>query len=158
MQTANPIRISHIYVCFDESKHHPTIENLYFFPFTGNTSQGYAGDPNNRGGNLTDSNYAVVGFWSNKHNQARMPESTLIQERLNNSMLGVPPQLVSNYFNRGSIGRTCAYELGHNLGLKHPSRDVKGRLMGGGRPRSDFLNPEEIAKARARRDSFEEKR
>lgn len=45
-----------------------------------------------------------------------------------------------------SVAKTCAHELGHNLGLKHPAPGLKGRLMIAG-PGTD-LTPEEIATAR----------
>lgn len=45
-----------------------------------------------------------------------------------------------------SVAKTCAHELGHNLGLKHPDASVKNRLMVAG-PGLE-LTPEEIATAR----------
>ena len=51
----------------------------------------------------------------------------------------------------GSLARTIAHELGHNLGLSHPDRSEispVGRLMGGAK-QGYALTPEEIAKARA---------
>jgi hypothetical protein len=46
-----------------------------------------------------------------------------------------------------SVAKTCAHELGHNLGLKHPDPSLKGRLMIAG-PGLE-LTPEEIATARS---------
>jgi len=45
-----------------------------------------------------------------------------------------------------SVAKTCAHELGHNLGLKHPDPSLKGRLMIAG-PGLE-LTPDEIATAR----------
>jgi hypothetical protein len=46
-----------------------------------------------------------------------------------------------------SVAKTCAHELGHNLGLKHPDPGLKGRLMIAG-PGLE-LTSAEIATARA---------
>lgn len=45
-----------------------------------------------------------------------------------------------------SVAKTCAHELGHNLGLKHPDPGLKGRLMIAG-PGLE-LTADEIATAR----------
>ena len=50
----------------------------------------------------------------------------------------------------GSLARTIAHEIGHNLGLLHPDKSVVspvGRLMGGAN-QGYALTAEEIAKAR----------
>jgi hypothetical protein len=50
----------------------------------------------------------------------------------------------------GSLARTIAHELGHNLTLVHPDKSIRpetGRLMGGSK-QGYALTPEEIAKAR----------
>lgn len=50
----------------------------------------------------------------------------------------------------GSLARTIAHELGHNLGLNHPPKKeggTTGRLMGG-KVQGYTLTPEEITKAR----------
>ena len=50
----------------------------------------------------------------------------------------------------GSLARTVAHELGHNLGLNHPPKSeggTIGRLMGG-KVHGYALTSEEIAKAR----------
>ena len=72
--------------------------HIYLFPFIGNTSQGNA---------MSGFNYhSVVGTWTNKHNGGGTPERTLLVER-------------QNSFDRGSLSRTIAHELGHVLSLKH---------------------------------------
>lgn len=148
---SDPNRIPRVYNCFDRTKHNSKIQNVYFFPFIGNISQGYAGDPNNRRGGLTASNYVVVGTWSNKANRGGAPYRTAIRERtpvipsLAAAIAKTPPQ-DANYFSKGSLGRTVAHELGHNLGLSHP-RGTVGRLMGG-RVKGYRLTAQEIATAR----------
>lgn len=152
---ADPSRIPKIYSCFDASKHHSVIQNLYFFPFTGNTSQGYAGIPGRPGTPYLDSNYVVVGIWSNKYTDGRAPYKTTIFERhpalliTNPRASSLEPQSIGNFFERGSLGRTCAHELGHNLNLSHVSKSQSGRLMGGGSPQGYLLSADEIADARA---------
>jgi hypothetical protein len=47
-----------------------------------------------------------------------------------------------------SVAKTCAHELGHNLGLKHPDPPERDRLMTAG-PGLDFT-PAEIETARKR--------
>jgi len=145
---SDPNRIPHVYNCFDKTKHHPTIQNLYFIQFTGNTSQGYAGIPGNRGAPYLDSNYAVVAMWTNKHNGGLRPERALFWERAPGVDAIAAPQ-DQNFFKRGSILRTCAHELGHNLTLPHPRENLpKGRLMGGPGGHGYLLTSAEIAKAR----------
>lgn len=120
--------------CADESGH-AAINNVYLFPYLGQTSQGFAGF----GGN-----YAYVGVWTDKPSGAKKPpQKSLLRERLP--------------FKIGSIARTCSHELGHNLMLSHPAKDAaspkktsrskSGRLMGGARHGYE-LTIEEMLKAR----------
>lgn len=144
---SDPDRIPKVYSFFDADKHYPVIQNLYFFPFIGNTSQGYANDPNTDDGRT--SNHAVVGTWSNKVCDDGVPYRTTIGER---SRYGTPNTLPQkdNYFEKGSLGRTCAHELGHHMNLDHPKPETQTsfrRLMGGKR-KGYLLTPEEIVTAR----------
>lgn len=86
--------------------------HIYIFPFIGNTSQGNA--------MRSFGSHSVVGSWSNKHNGGRVPETTLLTEDQAN-------------FERGSLARTIAHELGHVLTLSHDCRnclmDAQGYLL-----------------------------
>lgn len=146
---SDPNRIPKVYSFFDAGKQHPAIQNLYVFPFIGNTSQGYAGDPNDRKVRSIKSNHAVVGIWSNKGSGGGQPYRTAIKERPRSGLGNTPPQK-ENFFHEGSLGRTCAHELGHHLGLAHPNKETQSvfkRLMGGKKP-GYRLTPDEIATAR----------
>lgn len=123
----------------DDANHHPVIHNLYFFPYMGETSQGFA----SFGGgarplkNPDGGNRAVVGVWTDKPSRAKKKPRRF-------GLTETPP------FKIGSIGRTCAHELGHNLLLRHPDKQTQtvfDRLMGGKRA-GYALTPEEIALAR----------
>lgn len=103
--------------------------NIHFVPYLGETSQGVA---------IPGRRRVLVGEWSDKMSRARQaPRQVKLAEE--------------EPFREGSLGRTLAHELGHILGLKHPSRDQSSgpdRLMGGGRP-GYHLTEEEIATARS---------
>jgi hypothetical protein len=105
-----------------------TTLNVYLLPYIGTTYQGYA----NLGGNQ-----AVVGVWTDKASRGEKPPvKVLLVER--------EPMKV------GSLARTIAHELGHNLTLTHPDKSeaaTVGRLMGGAK-QGYALTEEEIAKAR----------
>jgi hypothetical protein len=73
---------------------------------------------------------AVVGIWRQPGKRAYHHAPLVLTE---------PPYV--------SAAKTCAHELGHNLGLKHPDPNLKGRLMIAG-PGLE-LTPEEIATARS---------
>jgi hypothetical protein len=98
----------------------PNHINLYLMPRIG-AENGVAG----LGGKV-----AVVGIW-------RKPGGTLQRAPL----VTCQPPLVS-------VAKTCAHELGHNLGLKHPDPQLRNRLMIAG-PGLE-LTPEEIDTARKR--------
>jgi len=107
---------------------HPTALNVYLLPFIGSTYQGYA----NIGGN-----HAVIGVWTDKASHGKKPpvKSLLVE---------LEPMKV------GSLARTIAHEIGHNLTLQHPDKSVVsevGRLMGGSK-QGYALTAEEIAQAR----------
>ena len=80
---------------------------------------------------------AVIGVWTDKPSHGKNPPvKTLLIEP--------EPMKV------GSLARTIAHELGHNLGLAHPPKGEPspvGRLMGGGK-QGYALMPAEITKAR----------
>ena len=80
----------------------------------------------------------VVGVWTDKPSGGRQPPVKAL-------LVEPEPMRV------GSLARTIAHELGHNLGLAHPDKDeagAVGRLMGGGK-QGYGLTAAEIAIARA---------
>ena len=112
----------------DPAQRHPSAMNVYLLPYIGATYQGYA----NLGGNQ-----AVIGVWTDKASRAEKPPVKAL-------LVEPEPMKV------GSLARTIAHELGHNLGLVHPDKaevSKVGRLMGGGK-QGYALTDEEIAKAR----------
>ena len=112
----------------DPAQRHPSAMNVYLLPYIGATYQGYA----NLGGNQ-----AVIGVWTDKASRAEKPPVKAL-------LVEPEPMKV------GSLARTIAHELGHNLGLVHPDKaevSKVGRLMGGGK-QGYALTEEEIAKAR----------
>ncbi|MDF1862261.1 MAG: hypothetical protein P1U87_18740 [Verrucomicrobiales bacterium] len=125
---SDPARMPKIHAFCDKANGHPVVNSLYFFPYLGQTSQGNA---------AMRGNFAVVGVWTDKPSRAvRPPQKSLLVEELP--------------FKIGSIGRTCAHELGHNLGLGHPDSATQtqfGLLMGGKKSGYE-LTSEEIALAR----------
>lgn len=112
---SDPERLPHLYSLM-QPEHRSTTEQLgknlfhiYLFPFIGNTSQGNA---------MSGFNYhSVVGTWTNKHNGGGVPEKTLLTES-------------QSSFNRGSLSRTIAHEIGHVLNLNHNECN-NSCLMGG---------------------------
>lgn len=127
-ESAGPTLTANINKLLDPAERHPTAHNIYLLPFIGSTSQGYA----KLGGN-----HIVVGVWTDKPSKGEeAPVKTLLVEP--------EPMKV------GSLARTIAHELGHNLGLNHPPKSVLGtigRLMGG-KVQGYELTSEEIVKAR----------
>ena len=121
-------RTDNIAKLLDPARRHPTALNVYLLPYIGGTYQGYA----RLGGNQ-----AVVGVWTDKPSRGEKPPA---------KTLLVEPEPMKS----GSLARTIAHELGHNLTLVHPDKSVTsavGRLMGG-RKQGYALTPEEIANAR----------
>ncbi len=121
-------RTANIAKLLDPAQRHQTVLNVYLLPYIGGTYQGYA----NLGGNQ-----AVIGVWTDKPSRGEKPPvKTLLVE----------PEPMKF----GSLARTIAHELGHNLTLVHPDKSVKsgiGRLMGGSK-QGYGLTLEEIGKAR----------
>lgn len=112
----------------DPAQRHPSAMNVYLLPYIGATYQGYA----NLGGKQ-----AVIGVWTDKASRAEKPPVKAL-------LVEPEPMKV------GSLARTIAHELGHNLGLVHPDKSEAakvGRLMGGGK-QGYALTEEEIARAR----------
>ena len=127
-EVAGSGRTSAIGKLLDPAQRHPSAMNVYLLPYIGATYQGYA----NLGGNQ-----AVIGVWTDKASRAEKPPVKAL-------LVEPEPMKV------GSLARTIAHELGHNLGLVHPDKaevSKVGRLMGGGK-QGYALTDEEIAKAR----------
>ncbi len=127
-ETAGSGRTDAIAKLLDPAQRHQTTLNVYLLPYIGATYQGYA----NLGGNQ-----AVIGVWTDKASKAEHPPVK--------ALLTEPePMRV------GSLARTIAHELGHNLSLTHPDKSevsTVGRLMGG-RKQGYALTEEEVTKAR----------
>jgi len=127
-ETKGTGRVASIDRLFDPSERHPTAQNVYLMPFIGSTYQGYA---------RLSGTHVVVGVWTDKASKGKKPPVKVL--------LAEPEPMKV-----GSLARTIAHELGHNLGLSHPPKDLPDptpRLMGG-RIQGYGLTPEEIAKAR----------
>lgn len=111
------------------AERHPTAHNIYLLPYIGSTYQGYA---------TMRGNQVVLGVWTDKASRGEQPPVRAL-------LVEPEPMKV------GSLARTIAHELGHNLGLTHPSKtdpDTSARLMGG-RQQGYSLTAEEITTARA---------
>lgn len=125
---ADPHRVDWYKGLLDFSEESGRSVNVHFVPYLGETSQGVT---------IPDERRVLVGEWTDKPSRAsQLPQRVQLAEE--------------EPFRVGSLGRTLAHELGHILGLKHPSRNSQpgpGRLMGGGRP-GYHLTEEEIATAR----------
>lgn len=123
-------RVGNISRLLDPAMASPKALNIYVLPYIGQTYQGYASK---------GSNHAVIGVWTDKYSNGKKPPvKTLLVE--------AEPMKV------GSLARTIAHEIGHNLTLKHPDKSVVspvGRLMGG-RNKGYALTEKEIAKSRSR--------
>ena len=124
----------------DTSHRHPAIHNLYFFPYVGETLQGFAffggglSIPDNPDGGTM----CVVCAWTDKPSGARHPPHKF-------DLCEPLP------FKQGSVSRTCSHELGHNLLLQHPDKEtqtITKRLMGG-KQKGYGLTFDEVALARS---------
>jgi hypothetical protein len=127
-ETRGSGRTAAIAQLLDPAQRHPTAHNVYLLPYLGATYQGYA----QLGGKQV-----VVGVWTDKPSGGKQPPVKAL-------LVEPEPMRV------GSLARTIAHELGHNLGLVHPDKAEAaevGRLMGGGR-QGYALTPAEIAVAR----------
>ena len=125
---SSPGRVPNILKLCSAARGHAVVNNLYLFPYVGQTQQGFA----SLGGNK-----AVIGVWTDKPFRAKKPPIKF-------------PFVEKGKFKIGSIARTCSHELGHNLGLKHPDKATQSRfdrLMGGKKPGLELV-PEEIELAR----------
>ena len=130
----------------DPEHQHPTALNLFFFPYVGSTTQGFAslGGPPSLLINPDGGNTAVVCIWTDKPTGGKKPPTKfqLVEKR--------------GKFKIGSIARTCSHELGHNLTLTHPDKATQkafDRLMGGKRHGYDITPTEReriIANGRAK--------
>ena len=127
-EVAGSGRTANISKLLDPAQRHPSAHNVYLLPFIGSTYQGYA---------TLGGRQVVTGVWTDKPSHGKQPPvKTLLVEP--------EPMKV------GSLARTIAHELGHNLGLTHPPKDEPspvGRLMGGGK-QGYALTSQEITKAR----------
>jgi len=134
-----PDRTEKIWKLIDMQSRDPVINNLYFFPYVGETSQGFAlfGGAKTPTENPDGGSRCVVCVWTDKSSNAKEPPQRFgLRER--------------QPFKIGSVARTCAHELGHNLLLQHPNHDTQTefhRLMGGKRPGYRLVS-NEVALAR----------
>jgi hypothetical protein len=123
-EVAGSGRTANIAKLLDPAQRHPAAHNVYLLPYIGSTYQGYAAMGGRQG---------VVGVWTDKPSHGtKPPVKTLLVEP--------EPMKV------GSLARTIAHELGHNLGLAHPPKGgptTVGRLMGGGK-QGYVLTPDEM--------------
>lgn len=133
------LRVENISKILDQKNHLSRALNIYLLPFIGSTYQGYA---------KIGGNHAVVGVWSDKYSGGKKaPVKCLLVEE-------EPMKF-------GSLARTIAHEIGHNLSLPHPDKKIPqevGRLMGG-RKQGYALTQEEMTQARKvakmRRDEWQ---
>ena len=123
----DPERIRKLVSILNLEQEDQRVVNVYVVPYLGGTSQGNASRRQKR---------VLLGQWTDKPSKGQLPpEPCLLVER--------------GDFQRGSLGRTLAHELGHILGLDHPQKNTPpfNRLMGGSQP-GYALTVEEIMVAR----------
>lgn len=105
-------RIKKLNQLINWNHHDPLAINIYLVPYLGETSQGNARRKSKR---------IFIGQYSDKAFRAKRPpiKFQIIEQRP---------------FDKGSMSRTIAHEIGHILHLRHPDKakqQVFGRLMGG---------------------------
>jgi hypothetical protein len=129
---SDPERLKHLY-SFMQPKYRTqpdevgkNLFHIYLFPFVGNTSQGNA--------MKKYGSHTIVGTWTNKHNRGGVPEKRQLTED-------------HDAYKRGSLSRTIAHEIGHNLRLRH--NICKLNCLMGGHSQGYLLNEEQIERARA---------
>jgi hypothetical protein len=125
---SDPRRIPALLALLDPTHRSELAYNVYLLPFLGNASQGNTS---------RRKNVVLVGCWTNKPSKGERPP---VRVKL------VEPEPLED----GSLARTIAHELGHMLGLKHPSKSTQpefGLLMGG-RHAGYRLTPAEVEAAR----------
>lgn len=131
---SDPARIRHLGELIAFAPGTPGTVDVYLVPYLGEASQGNTKRSLRR---------VFVAQWTDKSSKGRRAPDRF-------------PLTEPGAFDRGSLSRTVAHELGHVLGLRHPDKHAgaaTGLLMGGRSP-GYALTPEERAKARRRADKL----
>jgi hypothetical protein len=127
---SDPERIRHLSELVEFASGAPGTVDVYLVPYLGEASQGNTKRSLRR---------VFVAQWTDKSSKGRRaPERFQLTE--------------PGAFDRGSLSRTVAHELGHVLGLRHPDKggDALTGLLMGGRSPGYALTADEVAKARRR--------